>query len=138
MIKIHRQAKREIIIQFDSLGCNELCEQLKKLYEQNSFMMEIEVDLSIVKNSLSEKLVDEVQFELSDDVEGIEVKYIDNKIIWRMDRESLDMAQARFVQCREDGFFSPAEFTLIQVDGRKSLDYVFCEHLGYLGERSFK
>ena len=66
-------------------------------------------------------------FETDNEVDGIEISYTDKRVVCKIDKESLEIAIDRFYECKEKGIFTPAEFMHVQIDGRKCLDYLYCE-----------
>ncbi|MDO5558755.1 MAG: hypothetical protein Q4F95_04065 [Oscillospiraceae bacterium] len=127
MIKISRQFKREIYMVFDSQGCDDLYTLFNQLHENQSYEMNIDFDLFIIKNKLNGKMSNSVFFELNNKVDGLEISYTDERVVWKMDKESLEISIGRFYECKEKRIFTPAEFMYVQIDGRKDFDYLYCK-----------
>ena len=115
MIKFFRQAKREILIEFDKGGCDELLSLFSKIKETQIEKLQVQFDMSIIKNKYIGK------------VDGAEISFVDDKIIWKIDEEYADMSFERFIECDKKQEFSPSEFMYVKVIGRKDLDYLFCD-----------
>lgn len=127
MIKFFRQAKREILIEFDKGGYDELLSLFSKIKETQIEKLQVQFDMSIIKNKYIGKVVSSITIEIDDAVDGAEISFVDDKIIWKIDEEYADMSFERFIECDKKQEFSPSEFMYVKVIGRKDLDYLFCD-----------
>lgn len=127
MISFFRRAKKEICMEFDSEGCNDLLRFFSKIKEEQSQEIRIEFDMSIIKGKYIGKIIKSVILEIDDNIDGAEISFVGDKVIWKIDEEYVDMSVERFRDCNLHKVFSPAEFMYVQVTGRKGLDYLLCD-----------
>lgn len=128
MIRFFRQAKKEICMEFDREGCNNLLSLFSKIREEQFQEILIEFDMSIIKSKyIGKKIIMSAIVEIDDNIDGAEISFVDGKVIWKIDEEYAEMSVERFLECNLHKVFSPAEFMHVQVIGRKDLDYLFCD-----------
>ena len=66
MIKFFRQAKREILIEFDKGGCDELLSLFSKIKKTQIEKLQVQFDMSIIKNKYIGKVVSSITIEIDD------------------------------------------------------------------------
>ena len=126
MIIFSRRAKREILLEFDSKGCEDLLSVFREINNVSFLDLSVEFEMSIIKNKYIGKTVSSIAIGVDDVVDGAEMSFDGEKIIWKMDKEYACMSLGRFIECDKNKDFFPAEFMYVQVLGRKYSDFVFC------------
>ena len=129
MIKFLRRSKREILIEFDRAGSDNLLSLFSKIKKVRSEKLQVEFDMSIIKNKYMGKAASSIIIEYNNVVDGAEISLVDNEIYWKIDEEYVDMSQERFFECNKKQEFNPSEFMYVKVTGRKDLDYIFCDFI---------
>ncbi len=128
MIKFFRQAKREILVEFDANGIDNLVCLFREIKEVQYKELQVEFDMSIIQNKYIGKILPSITVEIDNNVDGSEICFVNDTIILKLDKEYADMSLERFLECSKNQEFSPPEFMYVKVIGRKDLDYLFCEY----------
>ena len=127
MIKIFRQTRRAIYIEFDEEGNDNLIKMFSQIREGKKFALTVEFDMAVVKMKRAQEQVYELLVENDNKVNGSNIYFQDGRIMWKIDDEYTDMGLERFQRCKEQGFFLPAEFMYVQVPKKKDLDCMYCD-----------
>lgn len=129
MIKIFRQAKRAIYMEFDEDGNDNLIKMFRQIRDGKEFILNAELDMAVIKFKRSPIKVYEIIVENDNEVDGSVILLQNGKVMWKMDNEYVGMGLERFQECKEKGVFFPAEFIYIQVPKNKDLDYMYCDFI---------
>lgn len=127
MIRIFRQTRRAIYIEFDEEGNDSLIKMFSQIQFGKEFILNVEFDMAVVKMRKTQAKAYVIYVENDNKVDGSSIHFQDGKIIWKMDDEYVDMGLVRFQECKKHRVFSPAEFIYTQVPKNKDLDYIYCD-----------
>lgn len=127
MIKIFRQDKMSICIEFDEEGCCNLLDMFNEICKEKEFELSVEFDPRVIKMKKGGVLKSSIIF-CSKNTENESVFTLENNnIIWKMEQDDIEMGIEQFTECKQQGYFFPAEFIQIQTPKNKELDYIYCE-----------
>lgn len=126
MIKIFRQSRRTIYMEFDEEGNDSLIKMFRQIQTGKEFVLNVEFDMAVVKMRKTQSQTYVVNVENDNAVDGSIIYFQDGRIMWKIDNEYVDMGLQRFQECKEQETFFPAEFMDIQVPKNKDLDDMYC------------
>lgn len=127
MIKIFRQDNMSIYMRFDDEGNEKLIKMFSDILEGKEVILDVEFDMSVVKMKKALQKSCTIIVKNDNEIDGATLYLKNEKIIWKIDSEYSDMGVDKFKNCKEKGFFYPAEFMYIQVSKNKKLDCMYCE-----------
>jgi len=91
--------------------------------------IEVLMDMSVVKMK-KRKVVDSIiVVERDNKINGSVLLLDDNKIVWKLDDEYIDMGIEQLSKSLEKGYFSPSEFLVVKIEKNKKSDYIYAERI---------
>lgn len=114
-------------MRFDDEGNEKLIKMFNDILEGKEVILDVEFDMSVVKMKKALQKSCTIIVKNDNEIDGATLYLKDKKIIWKIDSEYADMGAYIFKNCKEEGFFYPAEFMYIQVPKNKKLDCMYCE-----------
>lgn len=130
MIKVYRQSRRAIYMEFDKEGNDNLINMFMQIRDGKEFILNVGFDMAVVKLKKNQSQTHEIIVQSDNNVDGSVILFRDGRIIWKMDNDYVDMGLERFQECKRQGVFFPAEFIYIQVPKNKDLDCMYCDLVG--------
>lgn len=127
MIRIFRQTRRAIYMEFDEEGNDNLIKMFSQIQSGKKFILNVEFDMAVIKKKMTQEQAHELIVESDNKVNGSCIYFQDGRIMWKIDDDYADMGLERFQRCKEQGLFLPAEFMYVQVHKKKDLDYMYCD-----------
>ena len=130
MIEFIRNDSTSINLRLDEEGNIILLNTFNKISNIN-LPTEIEVlmDMSVVEMK-KRKVVDSIiVVERDNKINGSVLLLDDNKIVWKLDDEYIDMGIEQLSESLEKGYFSPSEFLIIKIEKNKKSDYIYAERI---------
>ena len=129
MIKFYRIDNRSVNLCFDECGNEELSKMFTMLLKGNEVCLNVEFDMSIIRMKKSQSKHCLIYVEMDNEIDGAEFNIEEEKIVWRIDNDYVEMCIEQFGTCKKNGFFFPAEFIYIKVPKNKNLDCIYCEFI---------
>ncbi len=115
MIKFYRSDPISITVEFDTIGNDVLINCFKNL-NQNIVKINAIVDKKIVfKKGVNTSIIVEKDSKL----EIPKLVYVDSKFILLLDDDSVEYGLEKLIECKNQGYFFPAEFDSINNDRNK-------------------
>jgi len=130
MIEFIRNDSTSINLRLDEEGNIILLNTFNKISNIN-LPTEIEVlmDMSVVEMK-KRKVVDSIiVVERDNKINGSVLLLDDNKIVWKLDDEYIDMGIEQLSKSLEKGYFSPSEFLVVKIEKNKKSDYIYAERI---------
>lgn len=128
MIEITRKDSMSIYMYFDENGNKELIKKFKEIKNNDlSYNLSINLDLSVIKMKKHKNIETVITIERDNHIEGSAFLIVDDKVVWKLDEDYIDIGIARFSDCKKVGFFSPPEFIRVDVIKNRNLDYLYCK-----------
>jgi len=130
MIEFIRNDSTSINLRLDEEGNIILLNTFNKISNIN-LPTEIEVlmDMSVVEMK-KRKVVDSIiVVERDNKINGSVLLLDDNKIVWKLDDEYIDMGIEQLSESLEKGYFSPSEFLIIKIEKNKKSEYIYAERI---------
>lgn len=130
MIEFIRNDATSITLRFDKEGNEILLNTFISLSNiKSSTEIDVSMDMAVVKmrkSKISDRLI---VVERDNKIDGSVLLLEDNKIVWKLDDEYIDMGIAFLSKSLEKGYFFPAEFLIIEVEKNKKDDYLYAERI---------
>lgn len=125
MIQLTREDRLAVWLRIDHRGLDCLLAAIKKTSDGHVSYVDALVDMSVVSMKRRSALVDAV-IEIRPGAQSLLVRTATG-IEWTMDGDDLESAMSALNQCKEKGYFFPAEFLQTQVAKNRNLDWIYAE-----------
>lgn len=116
-----------IYIEFDKEGCSNLLDMFNEIYKEKEFELRVEFDPSVMKMKKGGTLKSLVVLCNKNTEDKSVFTLENNNLIWKMEQDDIELGIEMFTECKQQGYFFPAEFIRIQTPKNKELDYIYCE-----------
>lgn len=116
-----------IYIEFDKEGCSNLLDMFNEIYKEKEFELRVEFDPSVMKMKKGGTLKSLVVLCNKNTEDKSVFTLENNNLIWKMEQDDIELGIEMFTECKQQGYFFPAEFIQIQTPKNKKLDYIYCE-----------
>lgn len=116
-----------IYIEFDKEGCSNLLDMFNEIYKEKEFELRVEFDPSVMKMKKGGTLKSLVVLCNKNTEDKSVFTLENNNLIWKMEQDDIELGIEMFTECKQQGYFFPAEFIRIQTPKNKKLDYIYCE-----------
>jgi len=130
MIEFIRNDSTSINLRLDEEGNIILLNTFNNISNINlTTEIEVLMDMSVVKMK-KRKVVDSIiVVERDNKINGSVLLLDDNKIVWKLDDEYIDMGIDQLSKSLEKGYFSPSEFLVVKIEKNKKSDYIYAERI---------
>jgi len=130
MIEFIRNDSTSINLRLDEEGNIILLNTFNNISNINlTTEIEVLMDMSVVKMK-KRKVVDSIiVVERDNKINGSVLLLDDNKIVWKLDDEYIDMGIEQLSKSLEKGYFSPSEFLVVKIEKNKKSDYIYAERI---------
>ena len=130
MIEFIRNDSTSINLRLDEEGNIILLNTFNNISNINlTTEIEVLMDMSVVEMK-KRKVVDSIiVVERDNKINGSVLLLDDNKIVWKLDDEYIDMGIEQLSKSLEKGYFSPSEFLVVKIEKNKKSDYIYAERI---------
>lgn len=112
---------------FDAEGNDKLISAFETVLKDQICELKVTFDLSVINMKKTNLKDVSIILKIDNSIKHSIFYKSNETIIWAIDKDDADFGLESFIDCKQNGFFSPAEFIMMQILKNRKLDDMYCE-----------
>lgn len=134
MIKIFRQDKTSVHIEFDEEGSGNFLKMFNEIYKHKEYELRVDIDMGVIKMRKGEMKRNSLVLCNKNNEEESVMTIQNDIVVWKISLDDIEMGVDKFTDCEQQGYFFPSEFIRMRIPKNKKLDYTYCKLVHGLGD----